>query len=912
MSLSAYSLQCEHRAEPLGIDEPRPSFSWKLAASSPGRSQLAYRLTVRDANAAQPCWDSGWVETADHHQVIYAGPPLEPSARYAWHVQLTDDLGNQGEPTGSWFETGLLTPGGWTARWIRRDPRTRPRVDPPREGDPDLRTGLLAPPCQFRREFELASPPAYARAYVTARGLYQLRLNGARVGRDELTPGWTDYHHRLQYQVYDITDQLRAGLNAVGAIVADGWWCGHVGFDPRQPAFHYGRYPELLAQIHITCQDGTSMVVTTDGHWTESPGQVLYADPLIGEAHDQRLATPGWDQPGYDDSSWAPALGSELDAATLVAQIDEPVRVTMEVPAQAVWPMADGYLADFGQNLVGRVRLRLRNAPAGTRVQIRHGEILDDGRLYTANLRSAEATDVVITAGPGGAASFEPYFATHGFRYAEVTGWPGELERGDVVALVTQSDMPVAGELHCSDPMVEQLVSNIVWGQRGNYVSIPTDCPQRDERLGWTADTQIFLPTACFHADVAAFIGKWLRDVIDEQDEDGAFGDVAPRIVVDREGAPAWGDAGVIVPFHLWRVYGDRRLLERCYPAMRAWVEHIHRHNPDLIWRHADGNSYGDWLQIGAHTPREVVATAYFARSASLAAEAAAVLGLSEESERYRALAAGIRQAFATEFARPDGTVATGSQTSYLMALAWELISSDLRDSAFGHLCRDIEDRGTRLTTGFVGVPLLCPVLSEGGRPDLAFALLHQEEFPSWGYSIRQGATTIWERWDGWTEEHGFQSPHMNSFNHYSLGSVGEWLWRSVAGIDQSPGSVAYSDLVIAPQFGPRLEWVTARYDSPRGVVQLRWRHSPEAVEIELEVPPGRPAELRLPASVAGQITVDGMPVEDHPWARLLDRVEGVARVSLFPGSWSVRCTSGPVATTSAGTSRQSPADMSD
>ena len=456
MTLTAYGLQCEHRAEPLGVDEPHPSFSWKLAASSPGRSQQAYRLTVRPAGAPEPAWDSGWVDDARHDQVVYAGPPLQPSTRYTWDVQLTDDQGRGAEPAKSWFETGLLTSGAWTAHWIRRDPRTRPPVDPPREGDPDPRTGMLAPPCQFRREFELGSPPVRARAYVTARGLYQLRVNGERVGRDELTPGWTDYHHRLQYQVYDITDRLRAGRNAVGAIVGDGWWCGYVGFDPRQQAFHYGRYPELLAQIHITCQDGTSMVVASDGRWTESPGEMIYADLLIGEAHDQRRATPGWDRPGYDDSSWRHALASGPDPdglATLVAQIDEPVRVTMEVPAQAVWPVPGGYLADFGQNLVGRVRLRLGNAPAGTRIQIRHGEMLDDGQLYTANLRSAEAADIVSTAGPGGPACFEPRFTTHGFRYAEVTGWPGELESADLVALVVQSDLPAAGDLHCSDPM---------------------------------------------------------------------------------------------------------------------------------------------------------------------------------------------------------------------------------------------------------------------------------------------------------------------------------------------------------------------------------------------------------------------------------------------------------------------------
>src|SRR6201996_7530218 len=847
MSLSAYGLHCERRSEPLGVDEPRPAFSWKLSASTAGRSQQAYRITVRPAAGGEPVWDSGPVTDSAHHEVIYDGVPLEPSTRYAWDLQLTDDRGEAGQPASSWFETGLLTPAAWTARWIRRDPRTAPRIDPPQDEDPPERTRMLAPPCQFRREFELPSPPVRARAYVTAHGLYQLRLNGEQAGRDELTPGWTDYHYRLQYQVYDVTGLLRAGPNAIGALVADGWWNGYIGFDPRRAAQHYGRYPELLAEIHVTCADGSTVVVTTDETWTERPGEISSADLLMGEAHDQRRATPGWDQPGHGGQGWIPVLTAADQGSPLVAQLDEPVRATMEVAAQSVWPVDGGYLADFGQNLVGRLRLRLPEAPAGTRIQLRHGEILDPGALYPENLRSAEATDVVVTAGPDGPGWFEPRFTTHGFRYAEVTGWPGELQPADLVAVVLTSDMPVAGQLECSDPMVTQLISNITWGQRGNYVSVPTDCPQRDERLGWTADTQIFLPTARFQADVAAFIGRWLLDVLDEQDEDGAFGDVAPLLIADREGAPAWGDAGVTVPVQLWRVYGRRRLLERAYPAMRAWVEHIHRHNPDLIWRNADGNSYGDWLQIGAHTPREVVATAYFARSAGLVADTAALLGHHQEAAHYQGLARDIRQAFTEAFVQPDGTIATGSQTAYLMALAWDLIPADLRDPAFGHLCRDIEDRGTRLSTGFVGVPLLGPVLTEGGRPDLAYALLHQEEFPSWGYSIRHGATTIWERWDGWTEDHGFQSPHMNSFNHYSLGSIGEWLWRSAAGIDQGPGSVAYGDLVIAPQFGPRLEWVTARYDSPRGLIRVQWRRSGDGVDLELEIPPGRPAELRLP-----------------------------------------------------------------
>jgi alpha-L-rhamnosidase len=888
MTLRAYGLQCEHRVTPLGLDEPQPSFSWKLASDGAGSRQQSYRLRVHAPTGPEAGWDSGWVGSGDHHSVLYAGGALVASTRYRWQVEVKDAVDEGVTETESWFETGLLTPEAWTAHWLRRDPRSVRPVDPPEGEEPPGRANWLKAPGQFRKELTLTSRPVRARAYVTARGIYHLRVNGERVGGDELTPGWTDYRYRLQYQVYDLTDLLVSGDNVIGAVVADGWWCGYVGFDPQRPAQHYGRYPELLAQIQVDCEDGTSLVVGSDETWTESPGHIVYADLLVGEAHDRRRATPGWDRPGFDDSSWSPALASEVGVVPLIAQIDEPVRVTGEVGAQTVTPVSSGQLVDFGQNLVGWVRLRVKDAPAGTRIRLRHGETLDDGELYTANLRSAEATDFFSVSGAVGEETFEPSFTTHGFRYVEVSGYPGELHTDDLTAIVVQSDTATVGELHCSDPLVEQLISNIWWGQRGNYVSVPTDCPQRDERLGWTADTQIFLPTACFNADVAAFMSRWALDLVDDQDDDGAFTDVVPSLSLDQEGAPAWGDAGVIVPYHLWRVYGDERLLERSYPSMRAWVDHIERHNPDLIWTRATGNGYGDWLQIDADTPRQVVATAYFARSASLVAESAAALGRAEDAARYGALAGRVREAFAEAFVGADGRVATGTQTAYLMGLAWDLIPAGLRTASFGHLCADIEGRGRRLTTGFVGVPLLCPVLTAWGRPDLAFALLYQEEFPSWGYSIRRGATTIWERWDGWTEERGFQSVNMNSFNHYSLGSVGEWLWRSVAGIDQAPGSLAYRDLVIEPHFDSRMDGLTARFDSPRGLIQVRWRRSDLDVDIDVEIPPGRPAEIRLVAAGAADVTVDGAALGAHPFAREVSADAGLICFTLAPGSWHI------------------------
>jgi alpha-L-rhamnosidase len=537
----------------------------------------------------------------------------------------------------------------------------------------------------------------------------------------------------------------------------------------------------------------------------------------------------------------------DTELGPLVAEPDNPVRVVHDQRAVAIDARAPRrFIVDFGQNLVGRVRLTIRGAASGQRIQLRHAEILADGELYVDNLRRAHATDMYTS---GGAATeiFEPQFTFHGFRYVEVDNYPGELSPADITAQVLHSDTPWTGAFVCSDPMVNQLQSNISWGQRGNFLAVPTDCPQRDERLGWLADAQIFAPTASRNADVSAFFARWMRDVVDGQDADGAFRDVAPAISMDREAAPAWGDAGVIIPWHLWRTYGDRQVLERCFDAMAAWVAHIRRHNPDLRWRHHTGNSYGDWLQVDATTPRDVLSTAYFAHSAGLVAQAAQVLGRHEEAANHRALHTAIRAAFIESYVGDDGTVQGGTQTAYLLALAFGLLPEYLVPAAVEHLAADIEKRDNRLTTGFVGVALLCPVLADHGRADLAYALLHQQEFPSWGYSIRHGATTIWERWDGWTDHAGFQSPAMNSFNHYSLGSVGDWLFSRVAGIDQTPASVAYRELLLRPLPGGRLTWARAEQETIRGTVSCGWSIDDGRITVSAAVPPGCTATLEIP-----------------------------------------------------------------
>ena len=860
-SLHPYGLQTEQRTEPLGVDQACPRLSWKLRSDRRGAAQSAYRITATahdPADLDDPArllWDSGRRESGEGLLVSWDGPVLQSATRYHWRVQIWDETGSAAGMAESWFETGLLHRDDWTAAWIGRDPLTRPHADPPQDPDSALSHGGEPPLC-LRREFTLASRPVRARLYATAHGIYEPRLNGSRVGDGELAPGWTEYHRRLQYQTYDVTALVRMGSNVLGALVADGWWCGYVGYDTRRAAQHYGDCPAFFAQLVLDFADGSRQVVATGADWSEQPGAIRAADLLMGQYVDAREHVLGWDAPGADASGFRPVAVLDAEPGPLVAEPDHPVRVTRDLSPTSVLRRGSGrFIVDFGQNLVGRVRLTVRHAEPGQRIVLRHAEILTGGELYVDNLRRAASTDVYL-AGGDESEVFEPQFTVHGFRYVEVDNYPGELSRTDLVARVLHSDTPWTGRFECSDPMVNQLQSNIAWGQRGNFVAVPTDCPQRDERLGWLADAQIFAPTASRNADVSAFFARWLRDVVDGQDADGAFRDVAPEIAVHREAAPAWGDAGVIIPWHLWRTYGDLAVLERSFDAMSAWIGHIRRHNPDLLWRRRTGNSYGDWLQVDAATPRDLLATAYFARSAQIVADAAEVLGRHAEADEHRALQLGIRAAFIEAYVGDDGTVEGGAQTGYLLALAFDLLPPALIPAAVRHLAADIEKRGNTLTTGFVGVALLCPVLADHGRADLAYALLQQDRFPSWGYTIQHGATTIWERWDGWTEHAGFQSPAMNSFNHYSLGSVGDWLFGRVAGIDQASGSVAYKELLLRPLPGGNLNWARAEQETARGRVACGWSLTGDQITVTATTPPGTTAVLEVPTTDPGSIRI--------------------------------------------------------
>ncbi len=908
VNLMPTRLRCEYLVDPLGIDVARPRLSWILHSDQRAQRQSAYQILVatdeeRLRASRGDLWDSGRVEADQSIHIEYGGPEPRSGQRAWWVVRVWDGDG-QASPYSvpAWWEMGLLRPDDWRGAWIGLDRiADDPGVLVPADEEREIMAVDLEPSPYLRTTFTVARPIRQTRLYVTARGLYEARLNGERVGDAVLAPGWTDYHKRIQYQSYDVTGLVRQGDNALGAILGPGWYSGYVGFGKNKR--HYGVHPRLLAQLVIDYVDGTTETVASDASWRGATGPIRSSDLLMGEHYDARRELTGWDAPGYDDRGWTPVAVAERDATPLVAARAEPIRVTAELALISIMRLdADTQIADLGQNIAGWVRLRMRGV-AGTRVRLRHAEILNpDGTLYIENLRQARATDTYILRGEG-VEIFEPRFTFHGFRYVEVTGYPGDLTPAVITGRVVESDTPPAGSFECSDELVNRLQQNIAWGQRGNFLSVPTDCPQRDERLGWLGDAQIFARTACANRDVAAFFTKWMRDVADAQSPGGAFPDVAPRLVDLADGAPAWGDAGVIVPWTLYQVYGDTRIVEEHYDAMARWLAYIGEANPDGLWVNRRNNDFGDWLALdgdalrnpgASATPKDLLATAYYAYDARLMARIARAIGRVDDAGRYDALFARIKDAFIAAYVSDDGRVKGETQTGYVLALHMDLLPERLRSVAATHLVEHIKEKDWRLSTGFVGVGYLLPVLAEAGHLDVAYRLLLNDTFPSWGYSIKHGATTIWERWDGWTAERGFQDPGMNSFNHYSLGSVGEWLYRYVAGIDTASERPGFRHTIIRPRPGGGLTGVKATYQSVRGMIESAWRVEDGAFRLCVTVPANTTATVYLPAGARDIITEGGQPIASASGVMLERREDGQAVLVTGSGVYDFAVASAP------------------
>lgn len=725
----------------------------------------------------------------------------------------------------------------------------------------DLPKAIVPSVPLFRKTFDLNKPVAKARLYVTARGLYDMRLNAQAVSNHVLAPEWTDYRKRQSYQTFDVTSKLKQGPNALAAQLAHGWFSGTIGNGGFR---YYGITPSLLAQLEITFADGTKQTLCTDSSWRSGVGPITSTDFMMGENYDAQAEVQGWDTPGLNDASWPAVAVVDPPAANVIftGLVSEPVRELMTLPAKSMRRLDNGaWVFDLGQNMVGVVKLKVW-APAGRKITLRHAEFLNpDGTLYTTNLRGAPSIDTYICKGSTVPKVWQPRFTFHGFRYVEVSGLSENPELEDVTGVVIGSDVAYRNHFESSDPRLNQLQSNIVWGQRGNFVSVPTDCPQRNERLGWTGDAQVFVGTAAYNADVSAFFTRWLVDMDDAQTPDGRFTDVVPD-TMGGAGAPGWGDAGVICPWVIYRTYGDTRVLKTHLPAMIKWVEWCKAHSNNLIREKDRGNDFGDWLAIGSDTPKELLGTAYFAYSTKLTAQAARIVGDTATADKYDRLFQDIKAAFNARYVLPDGTLKAGTQTAYAMALHFDLLPENLRARAGDKLAGNIQGKDWRLSTGFLGVSYLLPVLSATDNLPTAYRLLLQDGFPSWLFSVKHGATTIWERWDGWTPDKGFQDPGMNSFNHYALGSCGQWMFEHLAGIRQPADSAGFKHILIAPEIMPPLTRASATYHSIHGQIKSAWKVENGQLQLDVTVPPNTVATIKLPTKNPSSVTETTLDVK--------------------------------------------------
>jgi alpha-L-rhamnosidase len=872
---AASPVRVEHHRTPLGIGQARPRLSW-----TPSTAQRAYELRVADGDTALT---TGRVDSADCVLVPWPAPALPSRARRTVRVRVWDEhdrVGDWSEPTV--LETGLIGDprAEWAARMVGPAPRLT-RVEDPSAGAPAayLRGVVRLDPDRRVRA---------ARLRATARGLMTLDLNGAPVGDEALHPGWTTYHHRLRYRTWDVTDAVRGGANTLLVHLADGWYRGFVGFGGRREI--YGAHTGALVQLEVEYDDGTLYVAGTDDSWHSAAGPVTRADIQMGQTLDARRIAP------LDTLDWLPVQEQEFDPATLVAPTGPAVRETRTVAVRDILTSPSGAtLVDFGQNLVGRLRVRVPRAGAGTRLSFRHAEVLEHGELGTRPLRAATQLDeLVLSASGADPAVWEPEFTFHGFRYVQVDGWPGELRPRDLEAVVLHTDMRRLGEFACSDPLLDRLHENVVWGMRGNFVDLPTDCPQRDERLGWTGDLQIFAPTAAFLYDTAGLLEGWLADLAHDQSASGVVPPFVPFAELDDVLPPldaeaGWGDAATVVPWTLYERYGDADILHTQWDSMTGWVDALAaRAGADLDFP-SGGFSFGDWLDSAApddqpwaaRVPWQLVATGYLARSARILAKAGDVLAdrgprFARRAEHYRGLAERATARFRDEYVTATGRAAFPAQTAYAMAIVFDLLLPEQRRHAGDLLAQQVAADDFRIGTGFLGTPLVCDALADTGHAATAWKLLLQRGCPSWLYAVTMGATTVWERWNSMLPDGGVNPGEMTSFNHYAFGAIADFLHRRVAGL--APAAPGYRRLRVAPLPTRELEWARASHHTPYGRAEAGWTRQGEDVTVTVTVPPGTEAEVHLPGAVEPLVVGPG----EHAFDAALPEEVAAAKPAVF------------------------------
>ncbi len=832
-------LRLNQLTNPLGVDALQPHFSWKIESSKYEVEQEQYQIRVWSTSnkGESVVWDSGKMNSANSTHIPYGGPALQSNQTYYWRVKLTTNkTSDEIESETAHWSMGLLNDADWKADWIGQS-----TADDVNRESPYLRT-----------DFKLQDKTiASAYLHITAKGMYEAFINGKRVGDEYLSPGWTSYKARIPYQTYDVKDLL-GKENGFGIVLGSGWYRGYLAWGDANN--HYGSEIASKAQLMVTYTDGTTETISTNSNWTYTHGAIIDSEIYNGELFDAQRHQPEWTTYGFTDTNSKKVVTSASDNAKLIASRNEPIRKkeTFPVKEKIITPSGD-IVFDFGQNLVGWVEF-IHQGKAGDTVRVYHAEILDkEGEFYTENLRAAKQLNTFILNGDSQWV-YRPHFTFQGFRYIKIES-SAAVNPADFKAIAMYSDMRPTGTLTTSDPLINQLQQNIQWGQRGNFLDVPTDCPQRDERLGWTGDAQAFFNTAAFNYDVKNFFDKWLIDLSIDQRDDGSVPFVIPNVLGENAmGSAGWSDASTIIPWNAYLYYGDKEALKQHYPSMKKWVMYMQNLANEGIYK--GGFHFGDWLFYrpnddndgrSAVTSKELIAQCFYAHSTEILMKAAETLGYHEESLALKNELQKIKAAFVQEFMTSSGRLISETQTAYVLALHFELIPEALIPQAVERLVTNIKSYDNHLTTGFLGTPYLCHVLSENGRSDVAVDLLLQKTYPSWLYPVTQGATTIWERWDGLKPDGTTQTPSMNSYNHYAYGAIGEWMYRQLLGIQINEYHPGFKHFFLKPIFPQHFDHVQGTYESHYGTIGVDWKQSEEEISLHLVVPPNTTATVELP-----------------------------------------------------------------
>jgi alpha-L-rhamnosidase len=875
------NLLCENMVNPIGLGILNPRFSWQLVSDKRNIVQTAYEVIVSitaGKNEKKPVWNSGKIVSQQSVYIPYSGSALQSNHTYSWTVRVWDNAGK----TSSWSEpafwqTGFLQVSDWKAKWIEST---------------DPADSITAPALLFRKQFNATRKTQSATAYITTHGMYEATLNGSRVGNYYLTPGWTSYNKRLQYQTYDVTSLLKQGENAIGVTLGSGWYRTPLAWDNNKNL--YGNKVALLFQLEITYTDGSSETIISDESWKSTDGAIRSSEIYNGEYADANYEKEGWAATSYNDNEWTPVIVKEHPKNILVATYNQPVKKHEIFKPVNIFKTPKGeQVIDFGQNLVGWEQIKV-TGKKGDKIIISHAEVLDKrGNFYTDNLRAARATNTYVLKG-GKEEFFEPHFTFQGFRYIKIEGYPGEIKPENFSAVALYSDMKQTGNFSCSNALLNQLQHNIQWGQKGNFLDVPTDCPQRDERLGWTGDAQAFSRTATFNMSVHNFFSKWLKDVAADQDSAGKVPFVIPNVLGPNAGGSAgWADVATIIPWNIYLAYGDKKVLEDQYQSMKAWVGFMQKNSTDYLWN--KGFHFGDWLFYhpdddndgrAAVTDKYLIAQCFFAHSTQLLINAASVLGNTKDVSDYSNLLQQIKSAFLKEYVTANGRLVSGTQTAYVLALNFDMLPENLQAQAAERLVNNIKNYDDHLTTGFLGTPYICHVLTRFGYDTTAYKLLLQDTYPSWLYPVKMGATTIWERWDGQKPDSTFENPGMNSFNHYAYGAIGDWMYRVITGIDTYEEKPGYKQIIIKPHPGGNLTYANADLETYYGKVSSHWKKQDRQFQLDIEIPANTTAKIYIPAANKEVIKESGQPIASVKELKLIGIEGGYTLIEAGSGSY--------------------------